>query len=141
MTVRILFENQADAGVLTDCADEAEFIDELSEELWMEVLRSITTQFGVFHIDDDKQEKQMRQVTWVDDYQYLGGIAFSEGHEVVAPVLARAFEIIAKYRGYKSDVKEKRHLYSGSDFPSISVTSIEDETKATPTIAPPELAD
>lgn len=104
MTVQVFKERGGKLGVLTDCQDEAEFISEFARCASEAIL-----------IAGDVGNPGGEPRTWMEQAnKMVDGSA-----PIAAELLRRAVEIVLKYRGYKSEAKERRELFAGDEFPTL----------------------
>jgi hypothetical protein len=104
MAVQVFEERGGKLGVLTDCQDEAEFVTEFSRCASEAILKAgdVGNPSGGPRSWDEQLSKM------------VDGSA-----PVAAELLRRAVEIVLKYRGYKSEAKERRELFAGDAFPTL----------------------
>lgn len=110
MAVQIFQEAKGKFGVLTDCDDERDFIEQFSLCAAEAVVRH-----AHHHIDGATEMHMTNQA----DFETTFRPAIEPGAADLAAMLSRAVEIICKYRGYKSLVKERKELFAGDAFPSL----------------------
>lgn len=104
MTVQIFEGRNGTYSVLTDCGTEGTFLGQLTSALAKIILED---GWRANNLDGTQKAQQLEAQSLFDLQRLLV--------EVVEP----AVEICIKYRGYKSEVKERRELFFGEDFPAL----------------------
>jgi len=110
MAVQIFQEAKGKFGVLTDCDEERDFVEQFSLCAAEAVVRH------VHHLLDGATEMHLANQA---DFETSFRPAIEPGAADLAAMLNRAVEIIVKYRGYKSLAKERKELFAGDAFPSL----------------------
>lgn len=96
-------------GIATDCDTEESFLVEFC---------SCLTEMAEFHAKEilGKREEEKGDPQALDRAIMLFRTRVSQENNAM---VSRAFEIFLKFRGYKSDVKVRRQIYSGDGFVGI----------------------